>query len=508
MLLVALALPVTAALSSDVPPGSEARAINASGTIVGTVDNLAGEPQPAKWIDGRVTYLPGLPGATYGEATDINDDGVIVGNITSANAPGLSTRPVRWVDGEVLALPVAGADTTIAMGINDAGDIVGYAFGQSGVRAVRWSNCDITELPLGDAVGGAAEDINDAGQVVGWVETSDDRYSAAMWNGDALTLLGTLPGSEMSFASAINTSGQVVGSSGAADGSNAHAVLWEDENITELAPPLGYAGAAATDINDNGQVVGYVNMPTEGQTRAVMWNGGVATVLASDGESSSASGINDRGQVVGFVTTLGFARHVATWIDGRPTLLEDPRSPATPAGDPVGVFVAEGEYVSPQHGVTFEWDDAWYLDPSRPPASNPTSRYDDVHLLLSRADAVTLTAFAFPSDGRPLETIVAERSSEDALAVEYGLGTEVLYHGTEGDRGAIVLLRVEGAGPTIYVEEYRLVNDGDSVVRIVLRAPAQYLELGLAAAQNHAFLDGGDVMTFFTYEELRSMHDG
>ena len=67
--------------------------------------------------------------------------------------------------------------------------------------------------------------------------------------------LGTLGGSS-SWSSAINDSGQVIGSSYLAGDQNRHAFLYKDGKMTDLGT-LGGASSEAKGINKSGQVVGW-----------------------------------------------------------------------------------------------------------------------------------------------------------------------------------------------------------------------------------------------------------
>jgi probable HAF family extracellular repeat protein len=122
------------------------------------------------------------------------------------------------------------------------------------------------------------------------------------WSGGAVHDLGTLPGDRGSEATAINNSGQVVGSSSGPSG--IRAVLWtRSGEIQRLGTLPGGRYSQALAINDRGAVVG-ISGSTLG-TRAFLWTaaGGVQDLngLIPAGAGlvlSAALGINNLGQIV------------------------------------------------------------------------------------------------------------------------------------------------------------------------------------------------------------------
>src|SRR5262249_37453405 len=111
----------------------------------------------------------------------------------------------------------------------------------------------------------------------------------------------TLPGGNTSDATAINATGQVVGS--------AHGIpfLWQDGRMTALGAN-GYAYGNPVAINDAGQIVGslavYFSAPPYSYISAGLWHDGPPNYLGSLGSSNSwATGINGAGQVIGQVDT-------------------------------------------------------------------------------------------------------------------------------------------------------------------------------------------------------------
>src|SRR5207249_2012934 len=120
--------------------------------------------------------------------------------------------------------------------------------------------------PLSGDTATAAADVNDAGQAVGTsgviaysVGGTSIRYfyqprHGILWqNGQAINL-GALPGQSTSTPRAINSAGQVVGTSGGA------AFVWQNGLMTDLNTRIdaapGWHLSSTGDINDQGQIVG------------------------------------------------------------------------------------------------------------------------------------------------------------------------------------------------------------------------------------------------------------
>ena len=72
--------------------------------------------------------------------------------------------------------------------------------------------------------------MNNSGQVVGGSSTNSGAYHAFSWTLDGgLIDLGTLSAGTWSAAFAVNSKGQVVGSSTTGEDSQTHAFFWEEE---------------------------------------------------------------------------------------------------------------------------------------------------------------------------------------------------------------------------------------------------------------------------------------
>ena len=104
-------------------------------------------------------------------------------------------------------------------------------------------------------------DVNNQGVVVGESTADDDCGHAFVWQGGAMTDLGTLGGEE-SQAHAINEVGMIVGQALTVEG-DTHAFVYHDlvgmVDLNAAVPAVvreGLVLEAANDVNDGGEIVG------------------------------------------------------------------------------------------------------------------------------------------------------------------------------------------------------------------------------------------------------------
>jgi probable HAF family extracellular repeat protein len=185
---------------------------------------------------------------------------------SSAHAQGIFAT--EWSGGT--ATKLASPGDSRALGINDAGVVVGSDVGDFGFEtALEWNGgaaIDLGGLPGSEH--SIAGGINNAGQVVG---LSSD--TATEWSGGSIINLGGLPGFTLSAANSINNAGQVVG--GSLVGPNNHPTEWSGGSIIDLGLPPGFLSGEAGAINDSGEVVGDVESSLlDGAPRATEWSGG------------------------------------------------------------------------------------------------------------------------------------------------------------------------------------------------------------------------------------------
>ncbi|HEY3777123.1 MAG TPA: hypothetical protein VGL35_03620 [Rhizomicrobium sp.] len=239
----------------------------------------------------------------------------------------------------------------------------------------RYQNGAMTALPTLGGYDGFATGINNRGQIVGWAEnaTRDStcnapqvlQFEAVIWGPEVnefeqLPPHGTDPDGA---ATAINNKGQIVGISGlcgnAVGGASAeHMLLWQRNTVTSLPTLGGQYWNTPMDINDNADVTGFSDHPGDSvsspNNTAFLWTSSTGLTqdlgtLANDG-TSQGLGINDSDQVVGvsYPSSRAFL-----WQNGTMTDLNSlipPNSPYTLIDaqdiDNAGVITGEAQDVS------------------------------------------------------------------------------------------------------------------------------------------------------------------
>lgn len=176
-------------------PDALASIINNNGQIAGQsftdskVHKNTGTPTqvPFIWQKGKMTPLGSL-GGTVGYPTDMNDRGAIVG---SSNLKGDAVaHAFIWKKGKLIGLATLGGGTGYPNMINNSGEIVGLANNK-----VPCVNCSFPALGLNFA-------------------STSQQYHAVLWRNGRTIDLGSPAGQPCSSATAINSSGSVVGRSG------------------------------------------------------------------------------------------------------------------------------------------------------------------------------------------------------------------------------------------------------------------------------------------------------
>jgi probable HAF family extracellular repeat protein len=135
-----------------------------------------------------------------------------------------------------------GGNFSVAQGINSLGQVVGRSYTSTQAEhAFLYSNGqmrDLGTLPSGSD--SDASDINDSGEIVGSAKTSSGADRAFVYSGGQMYNLNNLipagSGWELTFASAINASGQIVGV-GLLNGQTRAFLATPDTSLIDTTPP-------------------------------------------------------------------------------------------------------------------------------------------------------------------------------------------------------------------------------------------------------------------------------
>ena len=283
-------------------------------------------------------------------AFGINASGSVVGYLID---PTNTIRAfVRGADGTVTTFAAPGARTQMGVGteavaINSAGTIAGFFVDQANVEHsyIRTPEGTITLIDPPGSVFSAAVGINDAGTVVGryalagpqqaYIRSTDGTFSAFV-----------IPMGQSSLPPSpaqINAAGAIVGrfldSSGVGHGFLLDSTL----ALTILdAPGAGSAlgeGTAALDINGDGVVVGFIdNGAANGLAvlhsfmRAADGTYSVFDPPGAGPNGSLADGVNDSGTIVGSYIDAKMVRHgYLRNPDGTFVTFDDPDAAQLPA---------------------------------------------------------------------------------------------------------------------------------------------------------------------------------
>jgi probable HAF family extracellular repeat protein len=307
------------------PGGASSAAfdVNDQGQIVGEGTTASGATHAFIMTGGTMTDLGTLPGGDYSSARGINNNGQVVGvarTVLPVYPPGVM-HGFEWENGAMRDLGAFPPEDNIgsssgARGISDAGLIAGNV----DLAGVVWDLHGTPKFPPfpptvrvtdpGPFTPARANDVNNAGQAIGKLLS---QAVAFRWQGGVLQPLAVLAQRD-DEALRINQAGAAVGSALLAPPVRHHAVLWQSPATVQDLGTLGGANSAAFDLNDNGSIVG-TSETASGNSLAFLWRSdlGMQSLGTLGGASSAALGVNNSGQIVGVSDTRSGERHATLW---------------------------------------------------------------------------------------------------------------------------------------------------------------------------------------------------
>jgi probable HAF family extracellular repeat protein len=246
-------------------------AINSSAQVIGAPAGgfiSPGGPPFLRDSNGVVHTINPLPGYGAVQLAGLNDAGEVVGSLFTGlgGMGGVGDRAFLYSQGTMTNLGVLGGDSSGATAINSSGLVVGVSSTSSGAgNAFLWSQATGMQDLTSEGFVGSPTGINNSGQIVGdngpyGGGLGEPNVQSVLWNGPGnLIYLPTFGGSNVR-ATALNDSGEVVGGSTTSTSLSTpvHAFSWsQGQPMKDLGTLSGIPSSYATAINTSGVVVGY-----------------------------------------------------------------------------------------------------------------------------------------------------------------------------------------------------------------------------------------------------------
>ncbi|MGA9527775.1 MAG: Ig-like domain repeat protein [Terriglobales bacterium] len=235
-------------------------AINLENDVAGTGQpGNSGNQQAFLWrSDGEIDWL-GTLGGSLSAATAVNATREVVGmSYTSANLQ----HAFFWSENsgiQDLTPSLTNAGGATAMGINDAGEVVGYYYPDGAANVVGFNWTQANGFASFGNPGTLALAINDSGTIVGRMLTSTGyKHAFSYTPNGGMVDLGTL-GGDMSSALAINNNGWIVGTSLTSNKKNVlNGFLWTPtagmQNLVTLTKLWAGTQPYSMQVNDYGDI--------------------------------------------------------------------------------------------------------------------------------------------------------------------------------------------------------------------------------------------------------------
>jgi probable HAF family extracellular repeat protein len=299
-----------------------ATALNDSGQVVGysfVADNAA--PHAFLWEDGVMRDLSLVDDMSSGAGVITNSGRIAGANLTDRSP---QSHVFLWINGVRTDLGSTKGDRVGVVGIT-ASNVLAWADDGEHYVSTIWQ--DGVRRELGGLNGwpyALARAMNSRGQVVGSSTVDDvvgmDIVHPFIWENGVmrpLRLLGEPPCDQqpaktcgLGEARDINSRGDIVGNSSTL-GQGSHGVLWTGDSIIDL-------GAwQAVAINESREIIGY------GIDVSFYWYSGTTITLPSlGGGGTVVTDMNDRGMVVGWSLTASGEHHAFVWRRGDAALTD------------------------------------------------------------------------------------------------------------------------------------------------------------------------------------------
>ena len=301
---------------------SNATEMNDNGQIIGYAYDANWQNKAVFWNQGQVVEMGVIPGTNYTYPTHLNNRGQVIG--TSDN----SSKAWIWENGVYTVLDKLNANDTytIPQFINDQGIVAGISYDQSyKISSWVWQNGQFTKLAdVPGTTNSQIRGLNESGQVIGFSYDSNYVYQPWIWQNGQYTNLVGISGSTQSYPQFLNNQGEVIGSSYISNTTKYW--MWKQGQLTELTGLAGKPNVQIFGLNNQGQVLG-MSYDQNWTTRQawIMKDSQYTEIPTFQGlTNTNVNTLNDLGQVVGMSYDANYSTYKSwIWSNGEFTSLEN-----------------------------------------------------------------------------------------------------------------------------------------------------------------------------------------
>ncbi len=287
---------------------SVATAINEGGQIVGySTLTPMGYEHALIWTGGVMTDIGGAAGAVTSFALDINRQGQVLVYAPTDSSGAFGS--FIWAEGVITDLGTLGGYGTIAIDINDHGQVVGSSAPNGGRdHAVLWQEGVLTDINPPSAAASSATALNERGQVAGFYEQPTGIKRGFLWEGGVVTTFGA-PAGDIYQIDDLNERGEVAGVYSSGTGLN-HFLWSKDKGLTDLGPTPINKFFCRTLLSDTSNLI-----VLDSSIGSILWRDGNVTPLGSlpNSNQNCPTAINDHGQIVGSSIDANGEYHAVLW---------------------------------------------------------------------------------------------------------------------------------------------------------------------------------------------------